>query len=89
MTVYIGPAGAPVPSDPASDPRFQPLGWIDGGVSLAPEPDDTHRAISATQHGTFTATLERIRGPRMQNPLHSLFGPYKHPRPVLHNGRKP
>lgn len=68
---------------------FQPLGWIDADGLTAHDPGDPPLTVSATHHGTFTATVGRCRGPRMRSPLRPLLGPYVHPRPVLHNGRKP
>ena len=84
MTVYLGPAGAPAPTNLDELGELEPLGWIKG--ELSPTANHDHpaaRSLTATQTATFT-----FRASRMTSAI--LLGiPYKHPRQILHNGRKP
>lgn len=78
MNFYVGPPDAALPTSAADLGDFKPLGWITGLTATAP---NTNRPFPSS--AMFTFRLGRM-------PSAALIGiPYKHPRPVLHNGKKP
>lgn len=81
--VYVAPADSPIPEDPSS---WEELGTVDGPI-FEEFYEDTTEHIKAFQEAIYSMTL-KLELTRMA--FASLAGiPYRHPRQVLHNGRKP
>lgn len=85
MSVYITPAGSPTPVDSADTEGWTAIGWVYGSLTC-PDKSDRPQAYEVVPR-TFTLSF-RVKGPKARQPWF-LFGPYKHPRQVLRNGRKP
>lgn len=64
-----------------------PMGWIDGGLTYEGDSVDDVKTISSFQEVSASFT---ITGRAAEKTMRILLGlPYKHPRQILHNGRKP
>ena len=64
-----------------------PLGWIDGGLTYEGDSVDDVKTISSLQEMSASFT---ITGRAAEKTMRILLGlPYKHPRQIIHNGRKP
>ena len=64
-----------------------PVGWIDGGLTYEEDSVDDVKTISSLQEVSASFT---ITGRTAEKTMRILLGlPYKHPRQILHNGKKP
>lgn len=65
-----------------------PLGWIDSsGIAFEGASGDDIKTISSFQGMTVSFTMT---GRTAEKTARILLGlPYKHPRQILHNGKKP
>lgn len=64
-----------------------PMGWIGGGLTYEGPSDDDVKTISSFQEVSASFTITGRAAEKMGRILLGL--PYKHPRQIIHNGRKP
>ena len=89
MNFYVGPAGSPVPDNPADAEGWTELGPAKVTTLTVDITPDTERFVAEIRRVQHALTA-RFNGTGSRMALYSIFGlPYRHPRQILHNGRKP